>query len=418
MWADLRLWCSRKARNLWKAMRALGRPRVRETHFRYQYAGLSVADEPIPWCAEQVRVEAVVAGAGLQRWRKNEFTLHLPDGLPVSAEALHPSPHRGTVHLCFTLPPPRHPITASLCWRGYVLAELSLPCVSAEEFVGGLRLEEPTLLAQLDTATVPCQAVVASQLRGLLACGVLVSPTSLAPLLELDMAVEFTNDRTGAVGRVAPVLGGSQLAGRRAVLGATPPGAPREGEAWEVRWLVAGRCLAQSRLRALSLDEFQQSLDLVDARYAYRAATGPTAFRPHLPPRGTLRYVGPCFRLASADPGAAGVCPLALRIRFKDPARLPYVVRQDVLVTDGPSTFMPLLFTSQEFEQMTTFEVLIEGRPHGSLPGCRPVLRFTGEGGFTDLTEFDWTPVAAEELQERLSRLMEVPQPGTCPGLP
>jgi hypothetical protein len=36
-------------------------------------------------------------------------------------------------------------------------------------------------------------------------------------------------------------------------------------------------------------------------------------------------------------------------------------------------------------------------------------MQFTGEGGFREPADFDWTPVADQELADRLRRLMEVP---------
>jgi hypothetical protein len=295
------------------------------------------------------------------------------------------------------------------------LAELTLPFLSAEEFLRNVRLEEATVLARLSRGLVPCQVVVASQLQRLVACGLLASPTSLLPLLDLGVAVEFAEAGPGGERRVVLALPRSQLVGRRAFLSAAPPDVPGPRGSWSVRWLVAGRCLAESTVRTISGEDFRQSLYLVDARYACQEGDGPTVFRPYLPARGELHHVGPCFRLASREPGAVGFCTLGVRTLYKDPGRPPDVRWHEALVTDGPSPFMPLLLTAQEFEQVAAFELLRGGEVLDSLCGCRPVVRFTSEGGFRELTEFDWTPVDEGELEDRLRKLMAGPEPEVLP---
>jgi hypothetical protein len=239
----------------------------------------------------------------------------------------------------------------------------------------------------------------------------LSSPTSLSPLLDLGLSVEFLDTRSGHVQEVPLSLPRSELAGHTALLSAAPPGWLGPGEAWTVRWLVAGRCLAESPIHTLSRQDFWRSLRLIDARYACVRESGLVTFSPYLPAREGLCRVGPCFRLASREPGAAGFCPFELRTVFKGPARPPEIVTQEVLITDGPSSFMPPLLSAEEFEQVASFELLSEGVPFATLPGCRPVVRFTNEGGFTEPATFDWTPVAEQELADRLDRLEGIPEP-------
>jgi hypothetical protein len=415
MWRGFRRWLSWTP---WKALAALGArgvPRVKEARYRYQLAGIAVPDEPVPWSADVVRVEALIELDGAPAWRPGEFTLHLPDRPPVPAAAVEEE-RPGTFRFSFAFPPPGKPARAQLCRRGHLLAELELPFLSAEEFLDNVRLEEATVLARLNRGLVPCQAVVATQLQRLVACGLLASPTSLLPLLDMGVAVEFADTGPGQGRKVTLALPRSQLIGRRAFLSATPADVPGPGGTLSVRWIAAGRCLAESTVRTISLDDFRQSLYLVDARYACQEADGPTVFRPYLPARGRVHHVGPCFRLASREPGAVGYCTLGLRILYQDPARPPDVRWHETLITDGPSPFMPLLLTSGEFEQVAAFELLRGGQVLGSLSGCRPVVRFTSEGGFAELTDFDWTPVDEAELEDRLKRLMAGSGPGMLPG--
>src|SRR5262249_1567053 len=145
----------------------------------------------------------------------------------------------------------------------------------------------------------------------------------LVPLLDLGVTVEFFDVSSGRVQQVPLSLTRSHLSGHSAFLSAAPQGWPGPGEAWAARWTVAGRCLAENILRALSWPDFWQSLYLIDARYTYVREDAPPAFSPYLPAREGLSRVGPCFRLASRKPGAAGFCPLELRTVFKDPDRPP-----------------------------------------------------------------------------------------------
>jgi hypothetical protein len=388
---------------------------VKDVRFCYQLAGIIVPDQPIPWSADLVRVEVLVERDETPGWRPGDFTLLLPDSLPIAAAAAEEA-EPGTFRVSFAFSPPGRPVRAEIYRRGRVLAELALPYLSADEFLRNVRLEDATVLARLSRGLVPCQVVVASQLQRLVACGLLASPTSLLPLLDLGVAVEFAEAGPGRGRRITLALPRSQLIGRRAFLSAAPPDGPGTGGAWTVRWIVAGRCLAEYTVRTISGEEFRQSLYLVDARYACQEADGATVFRPYLPTRGGLHHVGPCFRLASREPGAVGFCTLGLRILYKDPARPPDVRWHEILVTDGPSPFMPHLVTSQEFEQVASFELLRAGQVLGSLTGCRPVVRFTNEGGFRELTDFDWTPVDEGELEDRLRKLMANPEADMLPG--
>jgi hypothetical protein len=410
MWRLLRRWCGGTPRKVFTLLcGGWGKPRVAGVEFHYHLAGISVVGEPIPWCADHVQVEALIAPAGHRATRKGDFSLRVLNEPGVDAAELVPeSPD--SFRLVFQLPPLRRPTEVRLCWQGSTLAELTLPFVSAEEFLGRLRLEA-VVLGCLPTGVVPCQVVMGEQLRGLVACGLLVSPTSLVPLLDLGVTAEFADASTGRVEGVAPVLPRSHVQGHRAFLSAVPRGQPEAGDAWLVRWLVGGRCLASSLVRARTPEDFDQSLYLVDAGYTSQGPYGPPTFHPSLPPRHDLGRIGPCFRLASRESGAAALCPLELRIHWKDPARPPTVVRQEVLITDAPSPFMPHLMSAGEFEQVASFELLRGGRLTGTLPGCVPRVRFTSEGGFTELADIDWTPVAEDDLNECLRSLMEAPDP-------
>src|SRR5262249_8340859 len=151
------------------------------------------------------------AGSG----RRVDFALRLPGKEPVPADALRradgPNCHRAT----FRLAPPGAAVMAEVLFRNRVLGQLALPFLSREEFVRGLRLEVPTVCVRLGDEVIACRTFVASQSRGLLASALLLSPTSLAPLFDLDCAVEVRCERSGQVWRAPIRLSGTQLAARQ-----------------------------------------------------------------------------------------------------------------------------------------------------------------------------------------------------------
>ena len=58
-------------------------------HFSYEKAGLILHDQPIPWNAEAVLVEASLRLPPSATRRKAEFTLRLPGQPPLPPESLN-----------------------------------------------------------------------------------------------------------------------------------------------------------------------------------------------------------------------------------------------------------------------------------------------------------------------------------------
>src|SRR5262249_49551258 len=153
----------------------------------------------------------------------------------------------------FRAEPPGVTTTAEVLYRNHVLGQLTLPYLGRDEFLQNVRLQLATLNVRLNNESVSCQTFVASQCKGLIANAVLSSPTSLVPLLDLDLAVEFRNERGGA-SQVVPVqLCCSQLAARQALVTAAPRRFPRRIGCWLVTWMLADRPLGPPhRVRAIS----------------------------------------------------------------------------------------------------------------------------------------------------------------------
>jgi hypothetical protein len=408
MWSQLQFWGKWTAPKLLAACHLPVKPRVLAVQFRYDKAGLSVCNEPIPWNAEAVRIEALIRCPDQDVGQRNDYCLRVP-GYPIlAADTLRPGA-QGVVAASFRLPPVRQLTPVELCWRAQVLDQVILPYLSAEQFLHNLRLEAPTVFAELGAYHVPCQALVASQCRGLMACGLLTSPSSLLPLADLDGAIEFLDQRTGQTQTVSLRLSGPQLLARQALLSARPRSWPQQTGMYTVRWSLAGRVLAACSVRTVAPQAFQRSLYLIDGRYVYEGVHG-VAFSPYLPARESLSRLGLCFRVASREPGIAGLCRLKIRARRHDRPGVQDLVEQEMVVTDGPTQFMPATMPAEEFQQIAGYELLGDGQLLGTLSGSpRPIATFTSEGGFRAPVDCDWTTVSEQELADGLRRLMEVP---------
>ena len=100
-------------------------PQPQALHYSYEKAGLTLHDQPIPWNAEAVLVEASLRLPAPRR-RKADFLLRLADGDPVAAEHLRREEGADRYRLFFRLPPPAFATAVTLCWNDHPSA--SSPC--------------------------------------------------------------------------------------------------------------------------------------------------------------------------------------------------------------------------------------------------------------------------------------------------
>ena len=415
----LNQWRTWLAQNGSWPFRRLAEPQVESLRFGYEKAGLCVTGEPIPWNAETVLVEAILRFPPEAYWRKSDFQLLLPGSHPVLAVGLEPCESEGAFRVLFRLPPLPAATEAILHCQGRVLGRVSLPFLAAETFLGQLRLHCPQVFACLGRHTVACRATVASQCRGLVACAVLTSPTSLLPLADFEVVAEFADEAGDFTQAVLVRLTSSELRTPQAFLSALPAQWPRTLGRSVVRWKVRDQLLASSEIRGISPMALEQSLYLVDAYYLYETDDGTVVCSHHLPPRDELRRLRPCFLVASREPGMAALCPLQVRVQFRDPERPPLVLDQEVLVTDGPSRCLPELPGVADCREVRAFELVSQGTVLGILRVSRtPAASFTGEGGFFPSEDYDWTAHTEEELVDRIQKLMLVGQEGEGPEFP
>jgi hypothetical protein len=411
MWPWIKRWRDWAMRELRRFSRSAAHPQA--LHFSCERAGLTLSDQPIPWSAESVTVEAVVHLPASIGRRKSDFLLRIGAGEPVGAEYLRRVEGEDHYRIVFRLPPLGETVTAELLFRDRVLGRITLPVVSREKFLKGLQLESSTLFVRLGEESIACQTFVASQCRGLAATGVLTSPHSLLPLLDLELQVEFRCDRAGVCFRVPACLTCSQLTARTALVTVVPSRYPRRIGTWTATWMVGENVLARQRIRGISQRAFQKSLRISDTRFVVQKEDGPFRLSLQPPAPEAKTRVGPCFLIASSEPGMAGLCKLQVSAQVPGAVQPPLLLEQQVRITDGPAVVAPGTLEASDLLQVTGFEISVAGRPLGSL-SLRPVpeATFTGEGGFHAPPDYTWNAAAEEEMSDRLNRLIEGQMPG------
>jgi hypothetical protein len=381
-------------------------------HFGYEKAGLTLDNQPIPWNAEAVLVQAQVRLPGTVVTR-SDFMLRLArEGRTYPADNLRHDEDAGQCRLSFRLPVPNETTSAELCWQERSLGQLVLPVLSKEEFAKRLVLQMATLYARLGEHTVACQSFVSTQCEGLLAGALLTSPTSLVPILDMKLAIEFRPEgsRSGAAGQAGPTrilvqLNSSQLKSRQALLSVTLP-RPRRMGAWLATWMLGDAPLAQQRIRGISKSQFQRSLRVTDTRFVVQSGRGELSLTRRLPGI-TKGRLGPCFLVSSREPGMAGLCPLQVRAQVEGAVQPPLILEQDVLITDGPAPFAPGTMDVADLDGVVGFELRLKDRVLGTLPLTpAPTATFSSEGGFAPPPDFHWSAAAEDQLKERLGKLL------------
>ncbi len=409
MWRWIKRWRDWAMRELfWPLSRNSG-PQAQSLHFSYEKAGLTVRNDPIPWNADSVTVEAVLRFPTSVARRKTDFHLRVTGLGSLTAVTLHRHEENDLFRLQFRLPPLKHNANVELYWRSTLLIQAVLPLLTMDEFVENLRVESPTIFVRLGEHTVPCQAFVGTQCRGIMAGGRLLSPTSLLPLVDLDPSIEFTDHRSRQTHTVPLRLISSQLVQNEALVNVACPRRPRRLGVWSASWVLSGRVLARSEARVISQSAFRRSLYVADSRYVHQDEKGVAAITRHVPLLTAKCRIGPCFLIASREPGVAGLCPVEVRAQAKGSAKMQGLTEQEVLVTDGPSLFLPGTIGVEDLQDLTAFELLSRNQSLGLLSMCpAPSASFSSEGGFKPPDDYSWNAVAEEELSDRLTKLMDL----------
>lgn len=405
MWPSIKHWLDWAMRELWPIHR-IG-PQPQALHFHCEKAGLVLENQPIPWNAEAVVVEALVKQPPGSTRQKKDFALILKGGASYPADTLQAEDQGQRSRLSFRLPVPPKTTTAEVLWKTRSLGQMTLPILTREEFCRQLALQMPTLSARLGEQAVACQTYVSTQCEGLIVTAILSCPTSLAPIVDLGLRVELRSESKGQVHDVPVQLTNSQLRGKQAVVTVAPP-RPRRIGAWQATWLLGDSVLASQRVVAISRPRFLRSLRISEARFVCQDARGQVKLVRQLPSCDQVSRAGPCFLVCSREPGMAGLCDLQVRALVRGAVQPPLLFEQETLITDGPTPFAPGTLSADDLEGITGFELRIKDRVLGILPlAPAPAAAFSAEGGFKPPPEFLWSPAADDQLNEKLSRLLE-----------
>lgn len=401
MWHSIKRWLDSAMSDFRPLART--RPHGQAIHTRYEKAGLTLYDLPVPWNADAVVVEVLLRIPPSAR-KKTDFVLRLPAREPVAPEVMRPEPN-DLFRLVFRLPTPAASTVGELLWRNKFQARVDIPVLTADDFLAGLTLATPTLSVRLGAQTVAAHAFVARQCNGLIAAGVLKSRVPLAPVADLGLRVVFRCERPKAEFDVPVSLTSTQLGGREALVMAVPPKPPRRAGTWTVSWRVGERELSTASVRGIAVKTFTESLRVSDARFVVVDKAGVTRVAKQVPPGGEFARLGPCFLVASSEPGMAGLCHLSVNTTG-DAGPTP-LTAQDLLVTDGPVVFAPGVVDAAALSRVSSFELRHAGKLLGAASlSPVPLATLTAEGGFKPPPDFTWSSVAEDELSERLGRLM------------
>jgi hypothetical protein len=177
--------------------------------------------------------------------------------------------------------------------------------------------------------------------------------------------------------------------------------------------MVGEHVLARHKVRGISRRAFLRSLRISDTRFVVQPPTGACRLVRQAPPADGRTRLGPCFLVASSEPGMAGLCQAQVLAVVPGAVQPPLLLEQEVLVSDGPAVVAPGTLDAGDLAQVSGFDLRVAGTSLGMLPLCPvPAATFTSEGSFQAPPDYTWTSAAEEEMNDRLNRLLEGRLPG------
>ncbi|HTD76583.1 MAG TPA: hypothetical protein VK898_03030, partial [Chloroflexota bacterium] len=366
-------------RDLWNLFRTSG-PQSQALFFSYEKCGLTLDNQPIPWNAEAVLVEASVRLSASLARHKTDFRLRLgPTGVSYQPELLRQEPGESLARLFFRLPVPPLSTTAELTWRDRTLGQITLPIVSLDDFLRQLQVQMPSAHVRLGEQTIACQTFVSGQCQALTVTSLLSSPAGLVPLADMDLRIEVRREDGGLVSRVPVRFTSSQLRSRQALVAVMPP-RPRRTGAWQIQWLLDDHLLTTHRIRAISKRHFLRSLRVSTTRFVVQAKSDAMHVVRVLPPLDAVQRVGPCFMVSSGEPGMAGLANLRVRARLENGLQASVLHEREQLVTDGPLPLFPGTVPVSELAHVKHFALESTVGTVGILPLAPvPSASFTSE---------------------------------------
>ena len=301
---------------------------------RHDLAGRTHHELPVPWSADVVTVEVQLRLPQVAR-RKNDFTLKFPHAEPITADAVRGESVGDHYRVVFRIPTPRVTVSGNLLWKHRLLTPVTIPVLTAEEFLNGLRIANPTLSVRLGGSFVAARFYATDCCRGILASAILHSPQRLAPVSELGLFAVFRGGLFGQIFEVPVPLTSEQRNATETMITAPCPRRVRRPGVWSVTWRVGNRELARKCLEAITTQSFEDSVRVADARFAVEDKAGIVQVVRLPPAPGKFVRVGPCFLIASGESGAVGICRLAVFAVAPGETIPLRLVEQDVVITDA-----------------------------------------------------------------------------------
>jgi hypothetical protein len=373
-------------------------------HISYEASGQIRSETPVPWLADAVVVEIVLRLPPTAR-RKSDYALQFPESPPMIAESVRPEGderHRITFHF----PVPDQPTVGELLWKHQPVAPIQLPVLTAEAFLNGLSFTNSTIGVRFGAQAVPARTCVVDGCKGFVASAMIRSATPLNPLADLGLTAEFRNERTGQVFTVPVPLTAAQRSAKETIVTALCPRIPRRPGIWSVLWRVGDRVHAADRIEIVAGRRFENTLQLLDTRFAVADESGSMKVIRGTPQPGAYSRVGPCFLVAGNEPGAVALCRLAVFAVLSGVPQAVQLLEEVVLATDAPTVFAPGLVEAADLTRIAAFELRLNGRVLGTVAlSPVPPAVLTAEGGFKPPRDFAWTPAAEEDLLKRLGKL-------------
>src|SRR6478609_2785994 len=103
MWPWIKRWRDWAMREFWSNPRTSPEPQA--LHYSFEKAGLTLHDQPVPWNAEVVLVEALLRLGPSVRRHKADFSLRVPGRDPVPPESLRHQGAEDRARVFFRFPP-------------------------------------------------------------------------------------------------------------------------------------------------------------------------------------------------------------------------------------------------------------------------------------------------------------------------
>src|SRR5262249_25486941 len=156
---------------------------------------------------------------------------------------------------------------------------------------------------------------------------------------------------------------------------------------------------------------FHKSLRVSDTRFVVGNGKS-VQLRRQVPASAETSRLGPCFLVSSGEPGMAGLCTLHVTAQVPGAVRPPMLLEQQILITEGRGVLGAGRVAVPDRGQRGPFELGLRSRVRGVLSLCPgPPATSNAEGASKAPADFAWPAAAEEELNDRLTRLLDNPPP-------